>query len=624
MVVFPYPTVRDGQSDFIGDCEKTVKKGGILVVHAPTGIGKTAAVLSASLEHALKKNKTIFFLTPKHTQHTIVVDTLKKIRERHDLKVSLVDFIGKQWMCPHRVKDLKSREFNEFCRAQKKDELCHYYNNTRKAKTTKAAREAVREIIAGPLHNEEALEICGKHDLCPYEVLLEAGRKAEVIVCDYFHIFSPSVRRAFLRKLDIDLGDSILIVDEAHNLPDRVRSIMSNRLTAFALDRAVKEARALNFKQLGEDLTDLKKILKKLARRIKPFEERYVDRKELTDETEKQLNMPYADFQADMESLGLEVLKIPGRYRSYSANVARFLEKWTGPDLGYARILRKDKKDVSLSYKCLDPGVSCTEVFDLSYSAVLMSGTLTPLSMYSDTLGIPEARVVERAYTSPFPRDNKLTLCVPGLTTKFAHRNDFMYGKYAATISRMLALIPGNVAVFYPSYQLLAAIGARVRTAKQVVAERQEMKKEDRRGIFERLVRLRDDGGGVLMGVQAGSFSEGLDFAGNLLDAVVIVGLPLERPNLETQALIDYYDFRFERGWDYGYIYPAMNRALQAAGRCIRSETDRGVIILLDERFKWANYRKCFPSDFEFIPTEQPEKYIERFFDVEAVPAYHM
>lgn len=117
-----------------------------------------------------------------------------------------------------------------------------------------------------------------------------------------------------------------------------------------------------------------------------------------------------------------------------------------------------------------------------------------------------------------------------------------------------------------------------------------------------------------MMAVQAGSFSEGLDYADNLLDAVIIVGLPLERPNLETQALIDYYDFKFERGWDFGYIYPAMNRALQAAGRCIRSETDRGAVILLDERFMWGNYRKCFPSDFEFNVTELPEKYLRRFF----------
>jgi DNA excision repair protein ERCC-2 len=244
----------------------------------------------------------------------------------------------------------------------------------------------------------------------------------------------------------------------------------------------------------------------------------------------------------------------------------------------------------------------------------MMSGTLTPLNMYSNIFGLKPERTMERAYRSPFPKENRLTLLVPGLTTKFAERTQHMYDKYVSTISSMLGIIPGNVAVFYPSYQLLADIGYRVKSKKELVIERQEMTKEERLKLFNRLIQLQGNGGGALMAVQAGSFSEGLDFPDNMLDAVIVVGLPLERPNLETQALIDYYDFKFERGWDFGYIYPAMNRSLQAAGRCIRSETDRGAIVLLDERFRWGNYRKCFPSDFEFIVTETPDKYLKRFF----------
>jgi DNA excision repair protein ERCC-2 len=611
---FPYPTVRDGQDGFMADCAKAFRKADILVAHAPTGIGKTAAVLTAAVERALKDGKTIFFLTPKHTQHTIVVDTVRRMKTRHKVNVKLVDIIGKQWMCPHHVRGLTSREFNEFCRTQKKDELCEYYNKTRREKTTKKAREAVKEILKQPLHNEEVLDVCGKHKLCPYEVLLEAGRKADVIVCDYFHIFSPKVRRAFLAKLDKELEEAMLVVDEAHNLADRVRGIMSNRLGTYGLDKAAKEASTLNYKQLSKDLKEVARVLRRLAKPIKGRGERYVEKQEFKEAVEAAVGVPLDDLQADLEALGVQVLKLPKRYRSFAANTARFLGRWVGPDLGYTRILWRDDRRVTLSYRCLDAGVSCADVFNDAYSAVLMSGTLTPLRMYSDLLALPDNRTTERAYESPFPKENRVILLVPGLTTKYAMRGDYMYMKYGSTISSLLDSIPGNVAVFYPSYQLLAAIGARVKTGKQVVAERREMKKDDRRRLFNRLMGLRDDGGGVLMAVQAGSFSEGLDYADNLLDAVVIVGLPLEYPNLETQALIDYYDFKYERGWDYGYIYPAVNRSLQAAGRCIRSETDRGAIILLDERFKWANYRKCYPSDFEFITTEQPVKYLERFF----------
>jgi DNA excision repair protein ERCC-2 len=611
---FPYATVRSGQSEFMADCEDVLKRGGSLVAHAPTGIGKTAAVLSAALEHAIQNQKTIFFLTPKHTQHKIVVDTVRRIAERHNARICLVDFVGKQWMCPHRVHDLTSREFNEFCRAQKKDELCEYHNNTRKNKTTKKAQEAVDRIVGKPMHNEEVLSLCSLGKLCPYEVLLEAGRKADVIVCDYFHLFSPPVRRAFLAKLEKTVEDSILVVDEAHNLPDRIRGIMSHKFGTFVLERASKEASTLNFKQLSEDLKDVSRSLKKLARKIGSHQERYVEKSELVDEVKAVSGMAYKEFTSDLDSLGVEVLKIPGRYRSYASNVARFLAEWDGADLGYTRIMDKDEHDVTIYRKCLDPGISCAEVFRAAYSSILMSGTLTPLSMYSSILGLDPEKTLERAYKSPFPGENRLCLLVPGLTTKYAERTEYMYGKYGSTISSMLSLIPGNVAVFYPSYQLLADIGHRVKTTKERIFERQEMGKEERLKLFNRLSQLQKDGGGVLMAVQAGSFSEGLDYADNLLDAVIIVGLPLERPNLETQALIDYYDFKFERGWDFGYIYPAMNRALQAAGRCIRSETDRGAVILLDERFMWGNYRKCFPSDFEFNVTELPEKYLRRFF----------
>ena len=615
MKYFPYQAVRDGQQEFMQDCMDALKRGGHLVAHAPTGIGKTAAVLSASVEHALAKNKTIFFLTPKHTQHTIVVDTIRRMKDRHGVKVCLVDIIGKQWMCPHQVRDLSSREFNEFCRAQKKDELCEYYNNSRKDKTTQKGRQAIERIIAQPMHNEQALEVCAKDRLCPYEILLEAGRSADVVVCDYFHVFSPSVRKAFLAKLNRSLEDSILIVDEAHNLPDRVRGLMSNKLGTYALERAQKEAKTLNFQNLAEEFAGITRILKRFVRKMTLYEERYLDKKEFMGELVEQVKVEYDRFTQDVDALGLEVLKIPGRYRSHSSNIARFLEKWKGPDIGYTRILRKEDNNVTLSHMCLDPSVSCAEVYKAAYGSVLMSGTLTPLHMYADILGLDAERTVERAYRSPFPKENKLTLLVPGLTTKYSSRSDFMYDKYARMISSILSCVPGNVAVFYPSYNLLATIAARVKTTKQVIAEHQEMGKEDRLKLFRRLTSLKDNGSGVLMAVQAGSFSEGLDFPDNLLDAVIIVGLPLEKPNLETQALIDYYDFKFERGWDYGYIFPAMNRAMQAAGRCIRSERDRGAVILLDERFKWANYRKCFPTDFEFMVTETPEKYLRRFFE---------
>ncbi|MFH1722639.1 MAG: ATP-dependent DNA helicase [Candidatus Altiarchaeota archaeon] len=616
---FPFEQIRKGQKELFSDSQGVLSKAKHLIAHAPTGIGKTVAVLAPALSFSKKSGKTVFFLTPKHTQHVIVVDTLKRIQRKFEISFSVVDFIGKQWMCLHKVQDLDSWEFHEFCRKQKKDEVCHFYNNVRiKGKLTQAMKDVVSEVRGSPLHNEKILLECSEKKLCPYEVCIEAAKKADVIIGDYFHLFQPTIREAFLHRLDKKLEDVILICDEAHNLPERIRSIMSVNLTEYSLKQAVREAKVLGYENLAEDLINVSKLLRFNGKKLLPGQEKTIQAEEFIDAVEEKTGQRYQEFSDSIDDLGEEVLSIPNRYRSYAKSVGTFFSSWAGVDLGYVRILKRDEH-FTLSYKCLDPSLVTKELFEQVHSSILMSGTLHPLDMYADVLGIPENRTLLRTYESPFPKENKLVLLVPGLTTKFTKRSDYMYKKYCVVIAKILSSVPGNCAVFFPSYFLLDTIYSLLSDSlpllkKEPLIERQGMGKSERRKLHQRLIGLEQSGGGVLFAVQAGSLSEGVDYADNLLDAVVIVGLPLERPDLVTQSLIEYYDFKFERGWDYGYIYPAMNRALQAAGRGIRSETDKGAIILLDERFAWKNYSKCFPADFEYTLTEQPEKYLKRFF----------
>ncbi len=614
MSLFPFKEIREGQREFMQDVESSLGEGKHLMAHAPTGLGKTAAVISPALEFSLKNNKTVFFLTPKHTQHTIVVDTLKRIHKKFKTNFVAVDIIGKQWTCPHKLRDLDSREFNEFCRAIKREERCKFYNQVRRGKLSEKAKQMIARIKREPMHAEKVAEICSDNGLCPYEICTEIGKDANVIVCDYFHIFSPRVRKAFLSKLSKELDNLILIIDEAHNLPGRVRKLLSNNLTEFSLKRAVGEANFLGFETLADDFRDIARILKELGEGMAKFDERLVKKEDFSSTLVEKVGMKYNDFVESVNDLGEEVLNIPNRHRSYSKAIGRFLDSWAKEDRGYARILRKGK-DTVLSRTCLDPSLSSMTVFDDSHSSVFMSGTLIPVGMYMDVLGLKPERTELREYMSPFPEENRLLLLVPGVTTKFSERSDYMYRRYARIISEIAAEVPGNLAVFFPSYQVMGSVAGNMREIKKsILVERQGMKKEDRVQLCNQLVNSTASGGGILLGVQAGSLSEGVDYANNLLDAVIVVGLPLETPTLEIKSLIEYYDFKFERGWDYGYIYPAMNRALQAAGRCIRSETDRGAIVLMDERFKWQNYRKCFPKDFEFVTTEIPTKYVRRFF----------
>ena len=341
-------------------------------------------------------------------------------------------------------------------------------------------------------------------------------------------------------------------------------------------------------------------------------QERELERQTFIDEVELRTSVKYESLIDDMRALGKEVLKLPKRYRSHSSNAARFLSDWKAPELGYARIITKKGNDASLNNKCLDPSMSCGDVFKQADCSILMSGTLTPVPMYADILGLSDS-AIQRSYTSSFPKENRLCLMVPGLTTKYSMRSPMMYEQYGDVIGQVLEGIPGNTAVFFPSYQLMSDISSLVETEKTPLYQMQNMTKNERSKLFDS-ISCGGESGSVLFGVQAGSFSEGLDYANNLLDAVVIVGLPLERPDLEVRSLIEYYDFKFGQGFDYGYVFPAMNRTLQAAGRCIRSETDRGAIVLLDERFAWANYRRCFPEDFEFEVTDEPRAELAHFF----------
>lgn len=231
--------------------------------------------------------------------------------------------------------------------------------------------------------------------------------------------------------------------------------------------------------------------------------------------------------------------------------------------------------------------------------------------MYKDLLGIGKA--MEKEYESPFPPENKLSLIIPETSTKYSLRGDAMYKLIAQHCAELAQLIPGNVALFFPSYELRDKIGLFLNSSKKKFWEKQEMMKEEKEAFLEQFKQEKRQGG-VLLGVSGANFAEGVDFPGDLLNGVIVVGLPLHKPDLKTKELVRYYEHRFGRGWDYGYVFPALNKCFQSAGRCIRSEKDRGVIVYLDERFAWQNYYTLFPERVGLMVTTKYKEKIREFF----------
>jgi len=260
------------------------------------------------------------------------------------------------------------------------------------------------------------------------------------------------------------------------------------------------------------------------------------------------------------------------------------------------------------------------------HGSVLMSGTLFPAEMYADLLGIHPRRRVIRTYGSPFPRSNRLLLVHPHLTTQYARRSGGMHDRIAREIAAIALGALGNVAAFFPSYEQLGEahrriLGARLR--KRLLIERPEWTKAQRDGALDVLRLARADGGALLLGVQGGSLSEGVDYESNLLAAVVVVGLPLSPPDVEVEALKDYYLRKFgsAKGYDYAYVFPAVNKVLQAAGRPIRSETDRAAIVLLEGRLLEPRYARCLPPDFSPVRSDSPASEVTGFLRLSPNPA---
>ncbi len=717
-LLFPHSKVREIQSELILDVEKAIANKQSIVMHAPTGLGKTASTLPIALYYALKNKLTVFFLTSRHTQHKIAIDTLREIKNKHKINFNVADIIGKKWMClqPNAHK-MYSSEFSQFCKSVVEEKSCEYYanvHNTNYSLTTEAKKVENQLEIMSPVSTEKVIDVCKLSKLCPYEIALQQARKAKVVIADYNYVFNPSIQKTFFNKAGIKLEDSIVIVDEAHNLPVRIRDSMTQKLSTFLLVRAIAEAKKYQYNETAELLEKLHAVIVELGNEVRKDDdfiksnrtqanitnvtgfdefvsgdkvdsgignknnnykkvnyENYdsinngttindeitannaLQDKKLTAESllTKQKFVDtieefkdYKELLVDLEFIATDVLM--KQKHSFIGIVHEFLESWTGEEAGFARILTKSYSkngiNVSIAYRCLDPAIITAPIFAGMHSSILMSGTLNPTGMYVDILGLskdvktkieekqitdrkstvnsipmPESKAtVEKIYPNPFPKINRLTIIVPETTTKFTQRSEAQFQKIASICAEIINAVPGNSAVFFPSYYIRDTVYKFLvtKTNKPIILEIPTLSKQEKNELLEKFKDYSKTGA-VLLAVSTGSFGEGIDLPGNLLKCVVVVGLPLSKPDLETTELIKYYDAKFQRGWDYGYIMPAFNKCIQTAGRCIRSESDRGVIVFLDERFTWANYYKCFPRDWKIDITRDYIGKIRQFFE---------
>ncbi|MDO8741467.1 MAG: ATP-dependent DNA helicase [Candidatus Woesearchaeota archaeon] len=616
-LLFPYDAVRDVQKEMLSLVDDAIMNGKKLIVHAPTGLGKTAAVLAPALKNSIKNDLTVFFLTSRHTQHQIAIKTLKEIKEKYDLKFTVADIIGKKWMCSFpEVENLGSNDFADYCKSMRKDDKCEFYVNTKKAKLSVEAKQAIDQLENdSPCSSERIIELCRNRKLCPYEIAIELAKNSKVIITDYNYIFNPKIQDSFFAKTGKEIGKSVIIIDEGHNLPSRMRELMTSIISSFTIKRAIQEAKKNN-KDIIPKLSQIQDVLNDLAEDLETDHEKLVEKEEFIDKTKKFAD--YDELTAELELIGTEIRE--NEKKSFIGSVANFLESWHGDDEGFTRILEnKNTKfgpSIALTYRCLDPSLTTRPVIANSHSTIMMSGTLTPTSMYADLLGFPKG-TVEASLKSPFPEKNKLMLVVPQTTTKFTKRNEEQYRKIAAICADIANNVPGNSIIFFPSYELMKNVNLFFKDLCRITTfiEDRKFNKKEKIEFLEKFKSYKNKGGATLLAVIGANFAEGIDLP-DLLKAVVIVGLPLQKPSLEIKELMKYYEEKFGKGVDYGYILPALQKILQAAGRCIRSETDKGVIVFLEERYILPTYFRCFENETNLKVTNEYMEEIKKFFSL--------
>lgn len=572
---FPFEAYRKGQRDFAKAVYRTVVDGKKLFAQAPTGIGKTISTLFPTIK-ALGEGHTakIFYLTAKTITRQVAEEAFLKMHAQ-GLLFKSVTLTAKDKIC-----------FLE--EAACNPEQCEYARGH-----FDRVNAALRAILSHEhLLTREKIEYYAKeYHICPFEFSLDLTLWADAVVCDYNYAFDP---RVYLKRFFAEEGgDYTFLVDEAHNLVDRAREMFSAQLykRPFLDLKRIFQTKA---PAIGKALQQLNKAMliykKYLEEENQPIHK----------DNPKDLYPPLHKFLKEAE----EWLTKNESQEGYEEllelyfSCHTFLRIAEFYDERYVTYIEKELKDIKVKLFCLDPSQLLRDALRRGRSAILFSATLTPLPYFREILGGDEEDKLLRL-PSPFERKNLCLSIADRISTKYKDRED-SYEQIADYIYFTTQQNQGNYFSFFPSYQYMDKVYQqfiekypKVKTLLQGTS----MVEEEREQF---LLQFQSDNQESLVGfaVLGGIFSEGIDLVGNRLVGAVVIGVGLPQICLERDIIMNYFQGKNHLGYEYAYMYPGMNKVLQAAGRVIRSERDRGIVLLIDDRFRHRRYQNLFPLEW--------------------------
>ncbi|MEW6262097.1 MAG: ATP-dependent DNA helicase [Thermodesulfobacteriota bacterium] len=569
-LTFPYADYRPGQRQMIETVKQTALTGGSLLVQASTGTGKTISTLFPALQ-ALAHGRAakIFYLTARSTGRSAAEKTLATLRAG-GLRLKSVTLLARDKICfrPEAA-----------CNALDCRYALGFFDRVDAALAELFGQDAwTGEVVAAA---------AARHAVCPHELSLELTLWADLVVADYNYAFDP---RAYLRRFFDESGEYVLLVDEAHNLAERARDMFSARLEK----KPFQEAADI----FGRDKPDLAEALRRVAD--------WLDRPGLEFETEATLSAVKerpADLLPLLEDFlsaaGAELMRRDECFHQQALpdlyfQVAAFLKIATQYDEDYASLFQQSGRGAQLTLLCLDPGRRLARTLAQVRASVFFSATLAPLDYFQHILGCgPEAsRLI---LPSPFPRENLCLAVADHISTFYRRRRDTQ-NSVVRMIMTLLRSRRGNYLVFFPSYEYLNLVNSTLVEAApdlNLAVQTPSLGEKDRDAF---LARFESEDNLVGLAVLGGIFGEGIDLPGEKLAGAVIVGVGLPAPSPERELIREHFNRHNEMGYEYAYLYPGFSRVLQAAGRVIRSEEDRGVVLLIDQRYAAPVYQDLFPE----------------------------
>ena len=616
---FPYP-YREGQRKLVGDVYRTIRRGKNLFLQAPTGVGKTISTIFPAVKAVGEElADRIFYLTAKTITGTVAREAFELLRTR-GYQAKIIQLTAKEKLClcgNTAIEQEAADQDNPYPDFPQIKLECNPQNCPYAKGHFDRVNDAVFELLQASdlFTREEILAQARKHRVCPFELSLDVATWCDNILCDYNYVFDPNV---YLKRFFQDSSKEkyLFLVDEAHNLVDRSREMYSATL-------------------YKEDILAVKKIMKPhnqaIARTLDKCNKAMLDFKRECEnysvcESVGVLTFYLMRLVSQMEEFFEKPREFPDKKTvlDFYFELRNFVNIYDLVDENYV-IYDEMQEDGRFMIKlfCVDPSKNLQKCIDKSVSTIFFSATLLPINYYKRLLSTKEDNYAIYAQ-STFDETQRLLAFGRDVSTKYTRRGPAEYEKIARYIRAAIRSKKGNYMVFFPSYKMMQDVydvfvrveresdtrnGVAVSDEQNIAEESLEESltiimqhsnmNEAEREEFLQAFEQEDGGTLVAFCVMGGIFGEGIDLKNDRLIGAVIVGTGLPQISNEREILKQYYDKQGLSGFDYAFRYPGINKVLQAAGRVIRTQEDRGIIVLLDERFLQSDYNALYPREWK-------------------------